>query len=102
FFSPDGRRALTHNGPFVRLWDVATGRQVKAFEPHPKAPVHQVAVSPDWRFLATAGEDGAIKLWELGGFKELKTLGGHETRVRCLAFSGDGKRLASSGGELVY
>jgi WD40 repeat protein len=39
-----------------------------------------------------------INLWDVAGGKLLKTLKGHTGRVESLAFSPDGKLLASGGG----
>ena len=53
------------------------------------------------RYLASAGADGTIKLWNLTLGKEAGTLTGHKGSVLCLAFSPDGKRLASGGADGV-
>src|SRR5262249_5622332 len=54
--------------------------------------VWSVAFSQDGTRLASASDDGSVKLWETAGGKELRTLkgGGYG-----LAFSPDGSRLAS-------
>jgi WD40 repeat protein len=51
----------------------------------------------DERRLLSAGEDGAVRLWDLEGGKELMEDAGHTAPVLALNFSGDGRRLASSG-----
>ena len=48
----------------VRIWDTATGKQRGTLEGHTGA-VYAVAVSADGKRAATAGEDPAIRLWEL-------------------------------------
>ncbi|HEY1189647.1 MAG TPA: hypothetical protein VGE74_18515, partial [Gemmata sp.] len=53
--------------------------------------------SPDGKTLATAGADKSVKLWNPADGKELKTLGAHDGSVYSLAFSPDGKLLASAG-----
>ena len=47
--------------------------------------------------MATASEDQTVKLWDLQTGVELNTLRGHESGVWTVAFSPDGRRLASGG-----
>jgi WD40 repeat protein len=57
-----------------------------------------VTFSPDGKTLATSGEDGTARLWDLSG-KELAQLKGHQGSVRSVSFSPDGKTLATSGSD---
>ena len=57
--------------------------------------VRSVAYSPDGRYLASGGDDGAIKIWEVATGTELRTLTDHSEVVRSLAYSPDGRYLAS-------
>jgi WD40 repeat protein len=47
--------------------------------------------------LATAGDDGAVRLWDLGTGAELRRVGRPDDRLTGVAFSPDGRRLAASG-----
>jgi tetratricopeptide (TPR) repeat protein len=58
-----------------------------------------VAFSPDGARLASAGEDGAVRVWDVATGQEALTLRGHAGPVRRVAFSPDGGRLASAGGD---
>jgi WD40 repeat protein len=49
--------------------------------------------------LASSDSNGQIKLWEVHSGKEIRTLVGHSKLVITLAFSPDGKLLASGGAD---
>lgn len=47
--------------------------------------------------LASGGEDGSIRLWNVESKRPLRELSGHTAGIHCLAFSPDGTQLASGG-----
>jgi WD40 repeat protein len=61
--------------------------------------VHGVAFSPDGSRLASASQDGTVKVWESQTGQLVRTLQGHSDWVSGVAFSPDGKRLASASGD---
>jgi WD40 repeat protein len=63
------------------------------------APINAVSFSPDGEWLAGAGRDGNITLWNIAEGAIRHTLSGHVGEVESVAFSPDGARLASSGGQ---
>ena len=70
-FSPDGRTlASAGYDKAVRLWDVATGRELVALRGH-SGPVAALSFAPDGRTLASLGEalDGSneLILWRTAG-----------------------------------
>jgi RNA polymerase sigma factor (sigma-70 family) len=102
-FSPDGKLLASGGGErgkfgTVKLWDLATGKQIASLEGHADLVV-SVAFAPDARTLAAAGRDGALELWDVGQGKTRADIKGHAATVFAVAFSPDGKLLASAGGE---
>lgn len=65
--SPDGGRLLTasHDGA-IRVWDVATGGEVAAYD-WGIGPVTAAAFSPDGLIAAAAGEKGQVVIWDVDG-----------------------------------
>ncbi|MBD2741449.1 NB-ARC domain-containing protein [Coleofasciculus sp. FACHB-1120] len=55
-----------------------------------------VAFSPDGKLLATAGDAGEIRLWQVSDMTPVMTLKGHTRWVLSIAFSPQGKTIASS------
>jgi WD40 repeat protein/serine/threonine protein kinase len=94
-FAPDGRTlAVGHPNATVLLWDATTGREFACLG---RFPVWSVAVSPDSKTVAN-GHYHAVKLRDAATGAELTTLKGHQSEVRAVAFSPDGRTLASGAG----
>ncbi len=55
-----------------------------------------LAFSPCGKFLATAGEDNAIKLWSIPDGIEIRTIKAHEGDVKAVAFNPVGDMFASA------
>jgi len=93
-FSADSRMIVTvgRDGA-VRLWDVDTGRQDRAWKGH-TASALCVAFSPNGQTIATTGEDGTIRLWDVATGEEIQRF---EGQALSAAFSPDGRTLATAG-----
>jgi WD40 repeat protein/uncharacterized caspase-like protein len=116
-FSPDGRifASASGFGAPISLRDTNTGQEIRTLKTQLSVSVYSMAWSPDGRRLASAHwgmkRDFAdpkaadtfsmdditfsIKLWDVQTGSELNSLAGHSNFVNTLAFSRDGRLLAS-------
>ena len=70
-FSPDGTTLAAGNADgTIRLWDVATHRQIAALT-GPGGPVTSVAFSPDGTTLAAGNADGTVRLWDVATHRQI-------------------------------
>jgi WD40 repeat protein len=105
-FSPDGRWLGTiHYGyedpSRFDLIDLASQQMVRSVTFESGVELSALAFSPDPRLAAVADEYGKIYLVDLNAMQVAATLTGTQGRVEALAFSADGRYLASSGADGV-
>jgi len=95
----------------IKIWDIKSAKEVRRIDGEVKkgsaGTIYAIALSPDEKYLAVAGfldtfngsnytEIGKIRIYDFLSGRLIKVLYGHEESVFDLAFSDDGKYLASA------
>jgi WD40 repeat protein len=100
--SPDGRRIAVTDGSTgqLALLDVSSGEVVATMASDPELAFSCCAFDPGGTRLAVGCSDpdlefGFVKVLDVATGRELLRLTGHTARVNSVAFSPDGRRLAS-------
>jgi WD40 repeat protein len=108
-YSPDGSTLASAGGDGVlQLWNLdEAGRPSPGhrFEGTPRAdkggaaPLSAVAFTPDGRFVAAAGADAVVRVFDTQTTAEVRGLRGHAEWVTSVAFGPSGRLLVSGGAD---
>jgi WD40 repeat protein len=93
-FSPDGRLLVSGGEDDQTIvWDFEKRQRLVTLE---GCKAYRIAFSPDGRWFATGGPAGTVVVWDAQRRVAIRTLRGHPGEIGALAFSPDGRLLASS------
>src|SRR5262249_45283381 len=91
-FSSDGEALASAGGKGVKLWDAGTHKELTTLKSGSAA---SITFSSGGRRLAWA-MGGSVELWDLEARRELASLNSYAGSVESVAFSPDGRTLAST------
>jgi WD40 repeat protein len=102
-FSADGKQLVTAcmDGT-VQVWNVESGQPAGDLLRHDQDPREQVfaaavaVFSPDGRRIASVAGDGTARIWDAATGSPLSVPLTHGAQVEDVAFSGDGRRVATT------
>ena len=103
-FSPRGDVIAGAQPGEIVLWDVTDGETLIALpQPEENQKPFALRFSPDGKYLVSGSwwQEGLkqmpIRLWKIASGENLHTFYGHTTDVQCIAFSPDGRLMATGG-----
>jgi WD40 repeat protein len=95
---PNDLAATAGTDDTVRIWNVATGKQLQRFGHQDR--IESVAISPDGAKLVSSSTDDSVCLWDLVTGNKIYKLAGHGPMGpnRAVTFTADRKSILSWGG----
>jgi WD40 repeat protein len=94
--SPDAGCVLLAYAERANLFDLALDRDIASIRHDDNLNLCHVVFSPDGLRAATAEKDQTIRVWDIDAMRERSILRGHRDAISSLAWSRDGRILASA------
>ncbi len=100
-FSHSGKLAASGGeDKLVRLWDFASGKQLRVLQGHFER-IRSIAFSPDDLHVASASNDATVRVWNVQTGELESILGGHNGAVWRVTYAGPSRILSIGSDQLV-
>ena len=96
-FHPDGKKLASAGGD-IKATEIASGKVLMQYDP-PKNDYQCIAYHPNGEQVAAVGDRTTIHVWEVKTGKPTSWRPGHDGTIHELAWSPDGKWLATSSSD---
>jgi WD40 repeat protein len=100
-YSRDGRLLVSLSSHAVKVWDPATGKEIRTLGPVGGLNRYGLAISPDGRHVAVTTHHPAVILYDVETGEEVLVFRGHTSVVKNVTFSPDGRLAASGAGDIA-
>lgn len=96
-WSPDGGTIASSSYQEVKIWDASSGILIRTLTGN---SISSVTWSPDATLIASGSQDKTVKVWDVFSAQVVRTLSGHTAPVLAVAWSPNGRMIASGSGGL--
>ncbi|HWQ32822.1 MAG TPA: protein kinase [Blastocatellia bacterium] len=96
-FPENNKQLVTiHADRSVRLWDLATRKELAVFRGH-SGDIFDAYIFPDNRKLITSSTDQTVRVWDIAAAMQPEILRGHTDHILTAAFSPDNRHVVTAG-----
>lgn len=81
---------LSGGGRAWSVWDIDSGLEVARVAGAVEEALTQVQFHPDGRVMASGGDNGVVRFWDVTSSKIANSVEGHKSKITGLAFSNNG------------
>jgi WD40 repeat protein len=85
-FSRDGLLVTGSDDKFIRVWTIEDNRMMLVREIRTAQVIRGIDISPDGKYIATAGLERIVEIWELETGRLVRTLGPYLKPINAVAF----------------
>ena len=102
-FDRQGHRiACVSRDGTIRIWDAKSNRTLSSWSLGTNMWPSRVVFSPDGNRIASTTSDGTLSIWDPSNGKRLQSFKDHPRFLQSVAFSNDGRRIASVSGTFIF